>query len=63
MIELETAVYFCQEDDGVCQTSGVVTRIPVSAAATDGQVTVTHAVKTPNRKTKTSLTETAAAIL
>jgi len=50
IVELETAVYFCQGDSGVCQTSGVVTRVPVSSSSAVSNLVVGHVVRLPEIK-------------
>jgi hypothetical protein len=47
VVELESAVYFCEEENGVCKVDGAIFRIPVSSDALPRKdpVRLTHAIK------------------
>lgn len=40
VVEVESAVYFCEKTAGLCRTDGVVARVPVSSQGGKQAVTV-----------------------
>lgn len=46
-LELESAVYYCEEEKGVCRSDGVVFKLEVKENASNDAVVATHEVTLP----------------